>query len=173
MFYLSDFNVYTLKILGFVWFFWIFWTFLIFFIIDWNLVKWSYQLQKKFFVEIWPNLNQKWQKIKVFNKFKKFEKNLKLWWYERWNSIKIDCCTAKQSWLVKPPNFTKPHFFHKKIVFSDVSSKSHTLLDKFASFHELFLYYINFLNLNDICCRAKPTNQIFWIFSYIFIFDTK
>ena len=132
--------------------------------------------KKTFFVEIWPNLNQKWPKIKVFNKFKKFEKNLKFWWYERWNSIKIDCCTAKQSWLVKPPNFTKPHFFLKKIVFSDVSSKSHTLLDKFASFHELFLYYINFLNLNDICwacCRAKPTNQIFWIFSYIFIFDTK
>ena len=118
-----DFNVYTLKILGFVWFFWIFWTFLIFVLFDWNLVKWSSQLQKKRFLskfgQIWTKNDKK---LKFLTNSKKFEKNLKFWWYERWNRIKIDCCTAKQSWLVKPSNFTKPHFFIKNcICFNQVT----------------------------------------------------
>ena len=111
MFYKLDFYAYTIKMLGFVWSFWFLKTFAIFVIFCWNLTKWSYQLQKKLFVKIGSNLDQKWQNSKIVCKFENFEKNLKFWPYKDLNSIEIECCTSKKSWLVKPPNFIKSHFF--------------------------------------------------------------
>ena len=112
MFYKLDFHAYTLKMLGFVCSFWFSKTFLYFrhFLPKFDQMKLPTS-QKKLFVKIGSNLDQKWQNSKIVCKFENFEKNLKFWPYKNLNSIEIDCCTSKKSWLVKPPNFIKSHFF--------------------------------------------------------------
>jgi len=79
--------------------------------------------KKKLFVKIGSNLDQKWQNSKIVCKFENFEKNLKFWPYKDLNSIEIDCCTSKKSWLVKPPNFIKSHFFWCKKKIEKKNSK--------------------------------------------------